>query len=303
MNVADNDCQSAPQADLPFSLADRWIWAKLQETIIETTRHINEYRFDLAVQTLYEFTWNHYCDWYLELSKALLTTDQPEAVRHATRFTLINVLENLLRLLHPFIPFMTETLWQQVYPLSSAANRQPSQSIMNQPYPASDPAFSDKSIIADMVWVQDVIVAIRTIRSEMNINPGKWVPVLIRHASTTDKQRFTQAALLIVTLAKISSVEWLAPKQAVPAAATALMGEMEMFIPLAGLIDLGAETARLNKEIAKLQAEILKCENKLNNPGFVDKAPAAVVAQEKSRIAEFTLAMGQLQQQLEKLGV
>lgn len=300
MNVASKNC-SGNKDTLNFSLADQWIWAKLQETIINVTKHLEEYRFDLAVQALYEFTWNHYCDWYLELSKALLTTDQAEEeTRQATRFTLINVLESLLRLLHPFMPFITETLWQQIYPLSHGKQAD-KLTIMIQPYPELDSQFNNTDIIRDMTWVQNVIVGIRTIRSEMNINPGKLVPILIRNANTQNKACFKQAELFILALAKLSTVEWLVNDQITPAAATALVGEMEILIPLAGLIDIDAETTRLNKEIAKLQAEIAKCESKLKNTSFTDKAPADVVAQEKTRLSEFTLAIKQLQQQLVKL--
>ncbi|NNM58326.1 MAG: valine--tRNA ligase [Legionellales bacterium] len=304
MNVADKDC-SGNKDTLVFSLSCRWIWAKLQETITEVRKHIDEYRFDLAVQALYEFTWNHYCDWYLELSKALLTTDQPEEVKQATRFTLINVLENLLRLLHPFMPFITETLWQQIYPLSEKAKPAilAEETIMIQPYPEFDSSFDNPSIIHDMTWIQNVIVGIRTIRAEMNINPGKLVPILLRNAKDHDKACFKQAELFILALAKLSSVEWLTNDQVAPAAATALAGEMEILIPLAGLIDVDAETTRLNKEIAKLQAEIAKCEGKLNNASFINKAPADVVTQEKARLDEFSLAVKQLQQQLEMLRV
>lgn len=298
MNVEGKDC-GQHDGKLEFSLADKWIWAKLQETIAEVRKQTDNYRFDLATQALYEFTWNHYCDWYVELSKAVLTTNQSEAMQRAARYTLVNVLEALLRLLHPFMPFITETIWQQVSPLARLQTT--TDSIMLQPYPAVDKTLENANILDDMNWIQAVILGVRNIRGEMNINPGKPLPVLINRASKQDKQRFEQAQLFITALAKLESITWLNDEADLPAAATALVGEMEILIPLAGLIDVTAETARLNKEISKLQAEINKCETKLGNPTFVDKAPPAVVVQEKQRLSDFSAALQQLQEQLKKL--
>jgi len=300
MNVNDKDCGQHSDT-LEFSLADRWIWAKLQETLSEVRKQIDNYRLDLAAQALYEFTWNHYCDWYVELAKAVLTTHQSDAAQRAARYTLVNVLENLLRLMHPFMPFITETIWQQIYPLSAMAQHHTHPSIMIQPYPVVDNARVNPAVIDDMTWVQAVIISIRNIRGEMNINPGKPLPILIHHASSHDQQRFEQASLFITTLAKIESLHWLNDNDPRPAAATALVGEMEILIPLAGLIDVAAETSRLNKEIAKLQQEITKCESKLGNPSFVDKAPPAVVVQEKQRLNDFGTAIAQLREQVVKL--
>lgn len=297
MNVDGKDC--GQQGEKQFSLADRWIQAKLQATVQEVTRQMQVYRFDLAAQALYEFTWNAYCDWYVELAKALLNNSDNEAAQRAARYTLVNVLETLLRLMHPFMPFITETIWQQVAPLS--ANSMDKPSIMLQAYPAADNKQIDADVISHMEWVQQIILGIRNIRGEMNINPGKQLPLVIANASEQDKQRFQQAELFITNLAKLTSIQWLTSSDTRPAAATALVGEMELLIPLAGLIDVTAEAARLSKEIAKLQSEINKCTAKLSSSNFVDKAPAAVVDQEKQRLAEFSAAMQQFQEQLATL--
>jgi valyl-tRNA synthetase len=298
MNTEGKDCGQHSK-EMTFSMADRWINAMLQQSISDIRRHMDQYRFDLAAQAMYEFTWNAYCDWYVELAKAILTTEQSEESQRATRYTLVNVLETLLRIMHPFMPFITETIWQQVSALTTASTTM--NTLMRQIYPQVEANKIDEVVLQDMAWVQSIIVNIRNIRGEMNINPGKPLPLLIRNASDEEIKRFHRAELFIKTLAKLASVQWLKSNDTLPPAATALVGEMELLIPLAGLIDTAAETARLTKEVNKLQIEINKCEAKLCNPGFVDKAPAAVVEQEKQRLAEFKSAIKQFQEQLHTL--
>jgi valyl-tRNA synthetase len=321
MNVAGMDCGNNTEEKV-LGFPEKWVNAKLNDTCNEVNRQMEAYRFDLAAQALYEFTWNIYCDWYVELAKVTLNDNNTKTyIQRGTRFTLINVLEKLLRLMHPFMPFITEAIWQQVAPLADNPPKSKF-SIMLQPYPVYSAEAKNEvinslgrkglnlsnlirqnntDILQDMEWVQQIILGIRNIRGEMNINPGKQLSLIIANASEQDKQRFTQAELFIINLAKLSSVQWLSNSDTRPAAATALVGEMELLIPLAGLIDVTAETARLNKEVAKLQIEINKCTAKLSTPNFVDKAPPAVVEQEKQRLAEFSAAMQQLVEQLANL--
>jgi valyl-tRNA synthetase len=301
MNVEGKDCSFNESDNAQLNIADKWILSKLQHLINSIVDvDLPNYRFDLAMQSIYEFTWNDYCDWYLELAKAILATSDNPDMQRRTRYTLINVLDQLLRILHPFMPFITETIWQTIAPLTGkkvAANA----SIMTQAYPQVDNSVIDTESCDDIEWLQKTIIGIRTVRSEMNINPGKMLPLIIRNADDNDKIRLNQLELFIRSLAKVNSIDFLAADIEAPAAATALVGQMELLIPLAGLIDVTAETARLNKEIGKLQAEITKCETKLGNPTFVDKAPPAVVVQEKQRLSDFSAALQQLQEQLKKL--
>ena len=283
---------------IELSLADRWILSLLQKTTAEVTEHFENYRFDLAAKALYEFAWGEYCDWYLELSKPVLFADDAgDAAKRGTRHTLVNVFEKLLRLLHPIMPFITEEIWQTVKPLSGATG----DTIMLQPYPAADTSLIDESANKDLEWIKDFISGIRKIRSEMDIAPSKPLPILLQNWKDTDKQRFEKNAIFINSLAKVESVQWLEPGDEAPDSATALCGEMNILIPLAGLIDKDAETARLNKEIEKIQKGLSGLEGRLNNPGFTDKAPANVVEQARKQAEEQKAALAQLEQQLEKI--
>jgi len=268
-----------------LSEADQWILSRLQRTIEASHQALAHYRFDLLAQALYEFTWNEFCDWYLELSKPiLLSPHSSEEQLRGTRYTLATVLETLLRLLHPLMPFITEEIWQRIAPLAG----QSGESIMLQPYPQLDESLVHEKIETALQWVQQIIIAIRTIRSEMNISPGKPIPVLLSQGTSEDKQRIEHFRLLIQTLAKLETIEWLDPTTARPQSATALVGELEILIPMAGLINTQEESARLTREIAKLTKDIERAETKLQNPSFVDKAPADVVAKEKEKLLELT---------------
>ncbi len=281
-----------------YSLADRWIRSRLQQIEDNVHRHFDTYRLDLAAHDLYAFVWEDYCDWYLELSKPVLLKDHfSEAEKRGTRQTLVQVLETILRLNHPLMPFITEELWQRVAPLAGIE----ADTIMSQAYPVSSASMVDKAAEKELEWVKTFIMGIRRIRSESDIVPGKPLPVILQNASDADTTRFNDNEAFIMTLAKLESVTFISEDESAPESSTALVGEMKILIPLAGLIDKKAELARLNKEIGKLEVNCEKSNAKLSNPGFVDKAPEAVVNKERERIATMESAIIKLKQQLEKI--
>ena len=298
MQTEDKDVGLDSNDAIELSLADKWIRSQLQKTEAEVTEHFNKYRFDLAAKALYEFTWHEYCDWYLELSKPVLFSDDAtDAQKRGTRKTLVRVFETLLRLLHPIMPYITEEIWQTIKPLADKTG----DSIMLQPYPVADESAIDEEAITELEWVKTFIVGIRKIRSEMDIPPSKPLPILLQNWSASDKASFGGNALFINSLAKIESAEWLEEGADAPDSATALCGEMNILIPLAGLIDKDAELARLSKEIEKIQKGLSGLEGRLNNASFTDKAPKNVVDQVRKQAEEQTAALAQLQQQLAKI--
>jgi valyl-tRNA synthetase len=299
MNCADQDCGIGGDAPVELSLADRWISGKLQATTAEVHRAIASYRFDLVSQALYEFVWNEYCDWYLELSKPVLWDDNAsEAAKRGTRQTLITVLEQTLRLLHPLMPFITEEIWQTVAPIAGKSGP----TIMLQPYPEAGEKGVDSAVNADIEWLKGVILGVRNIRGEMNIPPGKALPILLRNGDERDRQRLADNAQYLRKLAKLESAAWLEATDEAPVAATALVGELEILVPMAGLIDRDAELARLSREIEKLEKELARIQGKLGNPAFVDKAPAAVVAKEQEKMQAQQQALDTLQEQARHIG-
>ena len=294
MNTEEHDCGQDNSDDYELTQADKWINSRLQKAEQAVADGIANYRFDLASQALYDFIWNEYCDWYLELSKPVLWNDDaPGAIKKGTRRTLIRVLEATLRLAHPLMPFITEEIWQRVAPLAGKTG----DTIMLQPYPLSDKAEIDESAEADMQWLQLIIEGIRNIRGEMNIAPGKKIPVLFKNGNKADKARLTQNEEFLSSLAKLESITWLTSDDIAPAAATQLAGEMEILVPMADLIDKDAELARLSKEIEKLNKELTSIKGKLSNANFVDRAPAAVVAKEQQRLDKQQVALEKLQEQ------
>lgn len=297
MNTEGQDAGIDNQ-QMTLSLPDRWILSRLQTTIETAHQTLANCRFDLLAQAIYEFTWNEFCDWYLELSKPILySTESTADELRGTRHTLISVLESLLRLLHPIMPFITEEIWQRVAPLAGIKG----ETIMLQAYPTVDIALKNTGIDTELEWVKNIIVAVRTIRSEMNIAPGKPLPILFNKGTDLDKERFEKNKHLITNLAKFESTTWLSAKETPPESATALVGDLEILIPMAGLINKAEESARLNREIAKLAKETERTESKLQNPSFVDKAPADVVEKEKLKIAELKVTLEKLRVQLKKL--
>ncbi len=281
-----------------LSLADRWIISRLQQVEGEVERHIEAYRFDLASKELYEFIWNDYCDWYIELSKPVIYSDSASTEqKRGTRRVLIRVLEAWLRLLHPIMPFITEELWQKVAPLADKHGP----TIMLQPYPQAEADKIDTAAVDELEWVKQFIMGVRQIRSEMDIKPGKPLPVICQNGNKTDRQRIDDNRDLITALAKLESIEWLDAKDLAPESATSLVGDMSILIPLAGLIDKAAELQRLQKKTQGLQKEIQGIAGKLSNENFVSRAPAAVVDKEKHKLAEKQSALASLQAQADKI--
>ena len=250
MNADGEDCGQDNSENYQLSLADRWIISLLQQTMDAVVEGINAYRLDLASQALYEFFWNEYCDWYLELSKPVLWDETAsDAQKKGTRRTLVRVLETALRIAHPFIPFISEEIWQKV----AGPAGQSGDTIMLQSFPQSDAASIDPDAIADIDWVKGVIIGIRNIRGEMNIAPGKALPVFFKNGDATDKLRLDENRQYLIKLAKLEDIQWLEADEEAPASSTALVGAMELHVPMAGLIDKEAENARLSKEIDKLK--------------------------------------------------
>ncbi|MDA1371760.1 MAG: valine--tRNA ligase [Proteobacteria bacterium] len=280
------------------SIADRWIISRFEQTAREIQEALAIYRFDIASQALHEFIWNQYCDWYVELSKPILWDEEANpALAQATRQVLISTLEKSLRLLHPFMPFITEEVWQRVAPLLSIEG----DSIMLQPYPVFNPANIDTEAEEHIDWLKGVIVAIRTIRGEMDISPAKSITALLRGSSASDKERLESYRPYLQKLARLEHIEWLGADDEVPAAATQLHKDMEILVPLAGLIDVEAERARLGKEINKLETGLKAVSGKLNNKKFVDNAPDAVVAREREKAEHFTNSLRALREKLSQL--
>ncbi len=291
MNTEDQDC-GLNGGELELSLADRWILAEYNRTVKAYREALDGYRFDLAASILYEFTWNQFCDWYLELAKPVMNGGN-EAQLRGTRHTLVEVLEGLLRLAHPIIPFITETIWQSVKPLKGIT----ADTIMLQPFPEYSADKADESALVDLEWIKQAIVAIRNVRAEMNIAPGKPLELLLRGASADAQRRVEQNLSFIKSLARLESITVLPAGDKGPVSVTKLVEGAELLIPMAGLVDKEAELERLTKEIAKLDAEVERIEAKLSNEGFVARAPEAVVAKERERLQACAEAKIKIQEQ------
>jgi valyl-tRNA synthetase len=293
MNV--DEMPTADSADL--TLADRWIRSRLGDTIANFRQHLESYRLDLAAQDLYEFTWHEYCDWYLELSKPVLQGQGTSAEQAATRHTLVAVLETLLRCLHPIMPFVTEEIWQKVGPLAGVQG----DTIMLQPFPDGGEWPGDESAEQEVAWLQAFILGVRQIRGEMDIAPGKPLPLLLQNVGAAEAERVRNLDRYLKDLARLESIELLDPDVAAPASATALLGDMTILVPMAGLIDVAAEHARLTKLRDRATADLGRVAAKLDNESFTSKAPEAVVAKERKRLGELQLEQAKLDEQLAKL--
>jgi len=298
MNTEGRDCGlgSDPRR---FTLAERWIWARTAQTAREFEQALAEYRFDLAAQAIYAFIWDEYCSWYLELSKVVLTDANADAaVARGTRYTLVQVLETALRLLHPLMPFITEAIWQKLAPLAGKTGT----SIMQQSFPRIDATdiAADEGAIAEMTWVMQTITGVRNIRGEMDINPGKPLAVLLQ-GDARDRDYLERNRHYLLGLARLREIAWLDADKTPPESATALVGHMKVLIPLAGLIDKEAELARLDKDIEALEKNLAREQAKLSNHSFVERAPANVVAEAKARIAAFEAQLAQLKGQRERV--
>nr|WP_298412287.1 valine--tRNA ligase [uncultured Halomonas sp.] len=301
MNTDGQDCGLGAES-VELSLADRWIVSTLQRTESQVTKALAEFRFDLASQALYEFVWNEYCDWYLELSKPVLWDDNATSeAKRGTRRTLVRVLETILRLAHPMMPFITEEIWQRVAPLAGKARGDGSQSIMDQPWPEAETNKIDEQAERDIEWLKGVIVAARNIRAEMNIAPGKLLDVLLTKGSDKDRLRLENNHRFLAKLAKLQSVSWLDDAAQGPLSATQRVGDMEVLVPMADLIDKDVELARLSKELDKQDKLIAGVEKKLSNESFIAKAPAEIVEKEKSKLDDMRGARALLMEQHKKI--
>ncbi|MCK9237449.1 MAG: valine--tRNA ligase [Thiopseudomonas sp.] len=294
MQCQDQDCGLGEQQEIELTAADRWIISQLQRTELEVVRQLDQFRFDLAAQALYEFIWNQYCDWYLELSKPVLWDKEAPAARtRGTRRTLVRVLESALRLAHPFMPFITEEIWQRLAPIAGKSGA----TIMLQPYPAGDKTLIDPQAEGDIEWLKEVMLAVRNIRAEMNIGPGQSLPLYLGNTNAGDLRRLDVNLITLTKLAKLDSVTILDAGQEAPMSATALVGDMQVLVPMAGLIDTTAELARLDKEIQRLTGEIKRVAGKLSNQGFVAKAPAEVIEKERTKQTDYEQALARLTEQ------
>ena len=296
LNTEGQDCaQNSSSEDYRLSLADRWIISRLQQAETDVSTAIESYRFDLAAQALYDFIWNEYCDWYLELSKPVLWDENNDPKLQAgTRRTLVRVLEAILRLAHPVIPFITEEIWQNIAELAGVELKKDHNTIMQQPYPVADSSKIDQSAIEEIEWVKTVIIGVRTIRGEMNISPATTLPLYMTKGSKQDQQRLKSNHQFLCKLANLESIEWLDNPDDAPLSATALAGDLEILVPMEGLIDIKAELARLDREIEKLSKDVEKLSAKLSNSKFVDNAPAEVVAKEQQKLTELKSSLEQL---------
>ncbi|WP_159016559.1 valine--tRNA ligase [Cognatiluteimonas profundi] len=294
MNTEGATFSGAPQ---PQTDAERWILAQLDRVAAEAEQHFAAYRFDLLAQSLYEFAWNDFCDWFVELSKPALNGDAAAAAQ-STRHTLLFVLERLLSLLHPLIPFVTEELWQSVAPRLGIVGG----TIMLRPYPqAGDLTAAPSDAAADIEWLKAMVTALRRVRSELNVPPAKLVPLLLADGGAGDRARVGRFAASLRFLNKLDSIDFIGDANDAPAAASAVVGELKLLVPLEGLVDLGAERARLDKELKRVDAELAKSRNKLASDTFVQNAPAAVVEQERQRLLDWGMQREALATQRAKL--
>jgi valyl-tRNA synthetase len=282
---------------VPVTDAEKWILSRLAKVTAEAGTQFAAYRFDLLSQALYEFAWNEFCDWFVELAKPALNGDDKDAA-NSTRHTLLYVLESLLRLLHPLTPFVTEELWQQVAPKLGIDGG----TVSLRAYPvASDFAGQDYAQAdADVEWLKTMVSTLRRVRSELNVSPGKTVRLLLQDGHDKDRARIARFASSLSFLLKLDDIAWLDAGADAPASAAAVVGELKLLVPLEGLVDLDAERARLDKEIARVAGEKDKSEAKLAK--FTDKVPPAVVEQERQRLVDWSNQLAALHGQRAKLG-
>jgi len=296
MNCEDQDCGTDAALPRELSLADRWIAQRFAHAVAEHDAQLAAYRFDLASKALYDFTWYEFCDWYLELAKPTLNDlAASDAAKRGTRHTLITTLEQLLRALHPLMPFITEEIWQRVAPVAGTAG----ETVMLQRWPQLAAAADAAAVSSEMAWVQEFVLGIRRIRAEMDIAPSKPLPVLVDGADAETQGRVARQRGFLAALARLEKVELLQGEA--PAAAAALLGEAKLLVPMKGLIDKDAELARLDKLLAKLEADVPRVAGKLANESYVKNAPAEVVARDRARLAELGQQIAEFRAQRAKV--
>ncbi|HEA3288688.1 TPA: valine--tRNA ligase [Pasteurella multocida] len=290
--VLTNDKLDLSEGSVEYSVADRWIQSEFNRTVEAFRNALVQFRFDLCATALYEFTWNQFCDWYLELTKPVFANGSVAQKRGASQ-TLINVLEKLLRLTHPVMPFITEEIWHKVKAFAGVSG----DTIMLQAFPQFEQSALDYQAEAEINWMKEVIVAVRNIRAESNIPPSKGLDLLLRNLSEVDQNALENNRTLIQAMAKLDAIRVLEAGEDAPLSVAKLVNNAELLVPMAGFINKEAELARLNKEIEKYQGEIQRIENKLANEAFVAKAPPAVIEKERAKMAEYAEGLNKLRQQ------
>ena len=282
-----------------WELPEKWIMSRLNSTITNIHQHFSQYRLDMVSHDIYEFIWNEYCDWYVELAKASLNDDSVSSERKAQiRYVLLHVLETALRFSHPIMPYLTEQIWQTIAPL---LNRKDTDSIVIAAYPQTDTAQISEQTEADMAWLQELIASVRNIRGEMKLGNAVRLPVLLQNISAAEDTRLSRIANQFKALAKVEGLTILKEGDEVPLSSSSMVGQLRVLVPMKGLIDPTAELARLGKSYDKLkgQAEGISC--KLGNEGFVSKAPVEVVEAEKAKLAELEGQLTVMTSQMEEL--
>jgi valyl-tRNA synthetase len=295
LNVENAD---AGPGGAEFSLADRWIQARLAAMLARVESGFADYRLDVAANALYEFTWHEFCDWYLELSKAVLQSDSAgSAAKRGARFTLINTLEVLLRALHPLAPFISEEIWQRVRLPAGVSG----DTIMRCSFPSATAIQVDHQAEQEMRWVIQFIEGVRQIRGELDIAPSRKLEVLLQNAAPRDSGYLRRNLASLMRVAGIAEPRVLESAQAAPISAVAFVGTLEILVPMAGLIDPGAELERLAKQRRKADIDLKKMEAKLGNAEFARNAPAEVVAKDRQRLAELRTEIAQLEAQIARV--
>ena len=292
-NINDNESRLGNR-DVELSTIDHWIISEFQKTAAAVNLAMETYRFDLAAKEIYEFVWDEFCDWYLELTKPVLNSDDAsQAQKLGTQQTLARILESILRLAHPFLPFLTEELWQKL----PSTVRLSGDTIMLQPFPVADENLINDAVSKDINWLKTVVTGVRNIRGEMDISPAREVPILFSNGSAEDQDRLNKFTQELSFLVRPESLTWLGDNAEKPMSATALVGEMKLLVPMAGLIDKEAELIRLDKEIDRKQKDRAKTEGKINTPSFVEKAPEEVVQKERDKLQDLDSALEKLNEQ------
>ncbi|MRI34586.1 valine--tRNA ligase [Endozoicomonas sp. OPT23] len=297
MNTKGEDC-GQNGGDVELTLADRWITSRLQRVEAQVEKNLADFRLDHASQNLYDFIWNEYCAWYLELSKPVLWDEDASAeLKRGTRRTLVRVLETITRLIHPFMPYISEEIWQNLKAEAGVEG----ETLMTQSYPVLDESKLDAQAEQDIEWLKGFITGIRNIRAELNIGPNKGLNVLVRSLSSDDQRRLTDNTAFLKSLAKLDDIAVLADGEDAPMSTTQLVGEMEVLVPMAGLIDKEKEVARLSKEVEKLNKEVSRFEGKLSNEKFISNAKPDVVEKERGKLKDALSARDRLVEQLEAI--
>ena len=303
MNCVDNEGSAKPidQSANPevWELPEKWIMSRLNSSIKDIHQHFAQYRLDMVSQDIYEFIWNEYCDWYVELAKASLNDDSVSDERKAQiRYVLLHVLETALRFTHPIMPYLTEQIWQTIAPLLGRKN---TDSIVVANYPQTDDSQISEQTEADMAWLQELIASVRNIRGEMKLGNAVRLPVLLQNASSNEEARLSRIKNQFKALAKVESLEIVKEGDDVPLSSSSMVGQLRVLVPMKGLIDPTAELARLDKSYEKLQKQAEGIARKLGNEGFVSKAPAEVVESEKAKLAELEGQLAAMTAQMEEL--